>query len=81
MKFKRTAKGMFISDSRPRHIATGDFNGDNHLDLAVATTGSDNIGIRRGHGNGTFSSRINYSTGLGSLPYWVAIGDFNNDTL
>ncbi|CAF1321342.1 unnamed protein product [Rotaria sordida] len=81
MKFERTAQGMFISDSRPQHVATGDFNGDNHLDLAIATTGSDNIGIRRGYGNGTFSSRINYSTGLGSLPYWVAIGDFNNDTL
>ncbi|CAF4827986.1 unnamed protein product [Rotaria sp. Silwood1] len=81
MKFKRTAQGTFISDSRPRHVAIGYFNDDNYLDLVVATSGSDNIGIRQGYGNGTFSSRINYSTGRLSLPYWVAVGDFNNDNL
>ncbi|CAF4756532.1 unnamed protein product [Rotaria sp. Silwood1] len=42
---------------------------------------SRNIGIRQGYGNGTFSSEITYSTGFESSPYWVAVEDFNNDTL
>ena len=67
-------------DSHPRHIATGDFNQDGHLDLAVANSGSDNIGIFINHGNGTFLDQRSVPTGLGSRPYSVAVGHFDNDT-
>ncbi len=33
-----------------------------------------------GYGNGTFKEEIIYSTGVGSHPYAVASGHFNNDT-
>ena len=67
--------------SRPVHIVVGDFNNDNQLDLAVANNGTDNIMIFLGSGFGTFSSPTNYSTGKGSHPCSIAIGDFNNDRI
>jgi hypothetical protein len=65
--------------SAPISIAIGDLNNDSRLDIVVANNAGDNIGIFLGYDNGTFSSVITYSTGNGSLPYSVAIGDFNND--
>ena len=67
-------------DARPRHVAVGDLNNDTHLDIVTANSGTDNIGVRLGYGNGTFADQITYSTGLGSRPYALALGDFNNDT-
>jgi hypothetical protein len=80
--------GTFVShasystgnDSNPCWVAVGDFNNDNRLDIAVANSGNDNIGIFLSNGTGTFSSQITYSTGLDSQPYSVAVLDFNNDT-
>jgi hypothetical protein len=66
-------------NSAPVAIAIGDFNNDTQLDIVVANAGSDNIGIFLGYDNGTFASIITYSTGNGSTPYSVAVGDFNND--
>jgi hypothetical protein len=79
--FERTAERIITYDSLPRDVALGDFNRDNHTDLVIANSGIDNIGIRLGNGNRTFADQITYPTGLGSRPYWVEIGDFNNDTL
>jgi hypothetical protein len=79
LTFKRMVASTQSYDSRPRHVAVGDFNNDNHLDLAVANSGTDNIGILMGYGNATFANQIIYLTGLGSRPYFVAVGDFNND--
>ena len=67
------------SGSAPLSVAVGDFNNDGRLDIAVANSGTDNIGVLFGNGNGTFSNQTTYSTGSGSEPYFLAIGDFNND--
>lgn len=67
------------SDSRPRHVAFGYFNKDDYLDIAVANSESDNIGIFLGYGNGSFADQLTYSTGFQTRPYWVSIGHFNND--
>ena len=67
-------------DSRPHHITMGDFNQDGHLDLAVANSGSDNIGIFINHGNGTFLDQWSVPTGYGSRPFSVAAGHFDEDT-
>ena len=67
-------------ESKPYSVAVGDFNNDNRLDIAVVNYGTNNLGIFIGYGNGTFSSQIIYSTGFGSKPHSIAIGDFNNDS-
>jgi len=58
-------------------IGIGDFNGDGKLDIAMANSGSNNVEIFPGNGDGTFQSPIGFSTGSG--PHGVAIGDFNQD--
>jgi hypothetical protein len=67
------------TDSEPNSITTGDFNNDNRLDIVVANYGTNNVGVFLGYDNGTFSSQSTYLTGSGSNPYWVAVGDLNND--
>jgi hypothetical protein len=62
-------------------MAVGDFNNDSRLDIVVANSGTNNVGIFLSDGTGTFSSQITYSTGLDSQPYSVAVLDFDNDTV
>ena len=50
----------------------------NFLDLAVANSGSDNVSILFGDGNGTFGMATNF--GAGDVPLSVAVGDFDGDT-
>ncbi|CAF1425809.1 unnamed protein product [Adineta ricciae] len=67
--------------SSPYSIASGDFNHDNHLDLAVADFLSNTIEIFSGDGNGSFSpNQTTYSTGSSSSPSSLAVDYFNNDT-
>jgi hypothetical protein len=66
--------------SRPLSVAIGDFNNDNHPDIAVTNIVASNIGILLGYGNGTFAAQMTYSTGSGTAPYSIGLGDFNNDT-
>ena len=63
--------------AEPDSVAVGDFNGDGIADLAVANSGTNNVSVLLGNGNGTFQSAVNY--GAGSEPNSVAVGDFNGD--
>jgi len=56
-------------------LTTGDFNGDNKLDLAVAN--SVGVSVLFGNGDGTFQPAVSYATGAN--PESVAAGDFNAD--
>ncbi|CAF4814977.1 unnamed protein product [Rotaria sp. Silwood1] len=67
------------SGSSPYTIAIGDLNDDNRLDLIVANYDNNNIGVLLGKGDGTLLSQTTYSTGWGSHPISVAVGDFNRD--
>ena len=62
---------------RPYAMASGLFNGDNHLDLATANNNDGTLSILLGSGTGTFTSTTNIS--VGGNPYNVATGDFNGD--
>ena len=68
-------------DSLPFSVVAGDFNNDNYLDLVIANYGTNNVGVFLGNGNGTFENQITFSTGLGSHPYSIAVGHFNDDTI
>jgi hypothetical protein len=68
-------------DSHPHSVAVGDFNNDGRPDIVVPNSGTNNIGVLLRHGNDSFLDQMTYSTGSGSLPYAVAVGDFNSDQL
>ena len=68
-------------DSSPLSVTSGDLNNDNHLDLAVANSGTNNVGIFFGKGNGEFSDQRVLSTGIHSRPHSVAIAHLDNDKL
>ena len=73
------ATAVDSSDSHPRHVVFNYFNADDYLDIAVANSESDNIGIFLGFGNGSFTNQLTYSTGFQTRPYWISIGHFNDD--
>ncbi|CAF4483257.1 unnamed protein product, partial [Rotaria sp. Silwood2] len=66
--------------SEPSAVAIADLNKDNQLDIVVTNSGTDNLLVFLGLGNGTFSNSRLYSLHYESHPASVAIGDFNNDT-
>jgi hypothetical protein len=76
---KSEAHSSISDDSRPHSIAIGHINDDDLPDIVVANSGSNSIGVFLRSSNGTFSNEITYSTGSGSAPYAVAVGDFNSD--
>jgi hypothetical protein len=66
-------------DSLPLSLASGHFNNDSYLDLAVANYGTNTIAILFGNANGTFENQLTFSTSSGSHPHSIAIGYFNED--
>ncbi|CAF2417401.1 unnamed protein product [Rotaria sp. Silwood2] len=72
-------KVVSLGSSRPFFITIGDFNNDNQMDIAVANYGTNTVGILLGNGNGSFQDQTTYPTGYDSLPYALAVGDFNKD--
>jgi len=67
----------------PFLLATGDFNRDGKLDLAVINApidgGTQFISILLGNGDGTFQSPVTYTPGSGLGLYSLTVGDFNGD--
>ncbi len=61
----------------PKHLAIGDFNGDNKPDLAVTNFSSNNVSILIGNGSGGFSPFATIS--VGTNPEGISVNDFNND--
>ena len=61
----------------PLAIASGDFNNDKKLDLAVSDYLLDNVDILQGNGDGTFTNIGQWFGGI--TPGAIAISDFNVD--
>src|SRR5271157_3685277 len=63
--------------TEPGAIVAGDFKGDGRTDLAVANTGSDDVSVLLGNGDGTFKNQVPYATGF--EPSAIVAGDFTGD--
>ena len=61
----------------PYRIALGDSNSDGKVDIATANSGSSDVSILLGEGNGKFRQAVNYA--VFSSPSSLAVGDFNGD--
>lgn len=61
----------------PADVVVADFNGDGKPDLGVAGSGSAELAIFLGNGDGTFTRKSAYTTA--SEPVAMAVGDFNGD--
>ncbi|CAH1198772.1 hypothetical protein PAECIP111893_01097 [Paenibacillus plantiphilus] len=67
----------YSAGSSPNEMTVADFDGDGHMDVAVANISSGNISVRLGIGDGTFSSQATYPSG--NYTTSVTNGDFNGD--
>ena len=75
-----TPNGPFISPFTTSAMATGDFNGDGRLDLAIADGLTGSISILLGNGDGTFRLGETIPLGVdGSDIAAIVAGDFNGD--
>ncbi|CAF1223430.1 unnamed protein product [Rotaria sordida] len=76
----RPVVSIFLGNkTNVRGIVVFDFNGDNHLDIAVVHPSNSIIIVLLGNNNGSFSTRTTYYTGRNGNPSSVAITDFNGD--
>ena len=66
--------------SHPYSLALDDFNNDDILDIAVANSGTNNILLLSGHGNGTFDNGTIYPIRYDCQPYSIAAADLNQDS-
>ncbi len=62
----------------PLNFATGDFNGDGKMDLAVTQTNG-TIAILLGNGDGTFAASGSVNSASSGSPSPIAVADFNGD--
>ena len=74
-KFHKSAS--YVSGIETTSVAVADFNGDGHLDLAVANNAG-NVKVFFGTGKGTLEKPATYKL-AGTKPYGIAAGDLNGD--
>jgi len=72
-----TAAHELATGSGPSFIATGDFNGDGNLDIAVANETASTLTIYLGSGTGTFTAGTPFSIDAGTVD--IVVADFNSD--
>lgn len=65
--------------SEPHGLVVGDVNADGRPDIVFTNSNVHTVGVLLGQTGGTFSPMVTYSTGAGSAPFGVALGDVNAD--
>ena len=74
----REPHAIFLGANRnPNVLAAGDFNRDGKLDLAVGSSGTDDVTIFLGDGRGGLRQAGSYPAG--PSPTDIAVADFNSD--
>ncbi|HEY2909810.1 MAG TPA: VCBS repeat-containing protein, partial [Gemmataceae bacterium] len=72
------APTSYVVSPNSAGVATADFNGDGHADLAVVNDASaGTVSVMLGNGDGTFLPKID--SAAGSFPNAIQAGDFNGD--
>ena len=75
------APATYTVGTSPEWIATGDFNGDEHTDLAVVNAGpgpdGTTVSVLLNQGAGTFGAAATYT--VGTYPGFIATADLNKD--
>ena len=69
--------GPYQTGVQPYSVSAADFDGDSHLDLAVANAVSGSVSIYLGDGTGAFTGPSHIS--VGSEPSSIVSADFNED--
>ena len=67
----------FATGGAGGQIIASDFDGDGHIDLAIASPTTNTVGVLLGGGDGTFPSHMTF--GAGNSPRSLVAGDFNGD--
>ena len=70
--------GSYATEDRGNGVAIADFNLDNKLDIANVHRTTGTVYIFLNQGDGTFNRASTFVT-LGTSPYRISTGDFNND--
>ncbi len=73
---------LFATDLQPRSVAVGDINGDGRPDLVTANYQSTTVSVllnttTAGASAMSFATKTDFT--CGTTPFYVAIGDLNND--
>lgn len=69
----------FAAGNGPRSVAVADVNGDGKPDLAVTNFGGGDVTLLLGNGDGSFTPATGSPFAVGPNPYYLGVGDFNND--
>jgi hypothetical protein len=81
--FKQAAGSPFplpTTTTGPIAMASGDFNSDGNLDLALVNETTNNVTILLGNGNATFSLATGSPFAVGKSPVAIASADLNGDS-
>jgi hypothetical protein len=77
--FTQAANSPVAVGERPSSVTVGDFNEDGVPDLAIANSGAGTVTILLGNGDGKFTQAAKSPVTVGSAPFSVVVGDFNED--
>src|SRR2546425_2211678 len=79
--FSQSNGSPYSAGQNPTDIATGDFNGDGNLDIAIANHGVKLVTVLLGNGKGQFSFAPGspFSVESNPHPHGIAVADFNGD--
>src|SRR6266705_104639 len=79
--FAQANGSPFSAGQNPADIATGDFNGDGNVDIAIANHGAKLVTVLLGNGKGQFSLAPGSPLSVESNPHphGIAVADFNGD--